>query len=349
MEFQWVQILWLLLLIPVLIAAYIIAQRRRQKYALRYASLSLVREALGRGPGIRRHIPPVLFLIGLTILILAMARPTATVMMPSQQGTVILTIDISGSMAATDMKPNRLEAAKVAARSFVEKQPRNVRIGVVSFTDNAAIVQAPTTDRDAILAAINRLQPQRGTAIGRGILTSLDAIFEPTRAQPQPQPGYGGFGGRFGYSDPLVMPTPTIAPTPVPRGEFSPAIVVLLSDGESNVGPPPLDVVEQAINRGVRVHTVGIGDPAGTVLQVQGRSVRVRLDEETMKKISQQTMANYYRADTEADLKTVYDNLSTRLTFEAQKTELTAIFAGVAGVVLMFAGALSLLWFNRLP
>ena len=142
-----------------LLAAYVLIQRRRQKYALRYASLSLVREAVGRGPGIRRHIPPVLFLLGLTTMVVALARPVATVMLPSQQGTVILTMDVSGSMRADDLKPNRIEAAKAAARAFVEKQPKNVRIGVVSFSGGASVVQAPTADREAVLAAIDRLTP----------------------------------------------------------------------------------------------------------------------------------------------------------------------------------------------
>ena len=147
MSFLWTEMLWALLLVPVLIAAYILAQRRRRKYALRFASLSLIKEALGRGPGIRRHIPAALFLIGVTALIVALARPVATVILPSQQGTVILTLDVSGSMRAQDLQPTRLEAAKAAARAFVDKQPKNVRIGVVSFSNNAAVVQAPTTDR----------------------------------------------------------------------------------------------------------------------------------------------------------------------------------------------------------
>ncbi|MDE3089291.1 MAG: VWA domain-containing protein, partial [Chloroflexota bacterium] len=177
MVFQWPFMLWLLLLIPLLIVAYLIAQRRRQKYALRFASLSLVKDALGRGPGIRRHIPPALFLLALTVMVVALARPIAIVTLPSQEGTVILTIDVSGSMQADDLKPSRMEAAKAAARAFVDKQPTGVRIGVVSFSDNASIVQAPTDDKTAVLAAINRLQPQRATAIGRGLLTSVDAIF----------------------------------------------------------------------------------------------------------------------------------------------------------------------------
>src|SRR3990172_9148983 len=166
MSFLWIEMFWALAVVPALIIAYVLVQRRRRKYALRYASLSLVKEAVGRGPGIRRHIPPALFILGLAVMVFALARPVATVMLPSQQGTVILTGDVSGSMRADDMKPSRLEAAKAAARAFVDKQPKNVRIGVVSFSNSASIVQAPTTDREAVLAAINRLSTQRATALG---------------------------------------------------------------------------------------------------------------------------------------------------------------------------------------
>ncbi len=338
MSFLWKELLWLLLLVPVLIIAYILMQRRQHKYALRYSSLSLVKDALGRGPGIRRHIPPVLFLIGLTAMIVALARPVATVMLPSQQGTVILTVDVSGSMRADDLKPTRLEAAKAAARAFVEKQPPNVRIGVVSFSDSAAIVQAPTKDREAVLAAINRLAHQRRTAIGSGILTSLDAIFEQPVARPTPPPG-----------DFIVPFEPTPTPTPVPQGTYAPAVVVLLSDGVSNTGPRPLDIVAQASNRGVRIYTVGVGSPEGAVLRTDGFSMRVRLDEETLKSIADKTGAQYFKADTETDLRNIYENLSTRLVFKAEQTELTAMFTGFAVLLLLIAGTLSLLWFSRLP
>lgn len=344
MEFQWVQMLWLLLIVPALSAAYILAQRRRQKYALRYASLSLVKEALGRGPGWRRHIPPIIFLLGLTVMIIALARPSAAVMLPSQQGTVILAFDVSGSMRAEDMKPNRLEAAKVAARAFVEKHPPSVRIGVVAFSDNAAIVQAPTTDRAAIVGAINRLQPQRGTAIGRGILTSLDALAETPPQLAAPPPPFPG--ARY---EALSLPTPTPSPTPLPRGEYAPAIIILLSDGESNVGPRPQEVVQQAEDRGVRVFTVGLGSPAGVVINAGGRSVRVRLDEAVLQQIAERTDGRYFSAGTEEDLKSVYENLSTRLVFRTERTELTAVFTGAAMVLLLMAGTLSLWWFNRLP
>jgi Ca-activated chloride channel family protein len=326
--------LWLLLLVPVLVVAYILAQRRRQHYALRYASLSLVKEALGRGPGWRRHVPPALFITSLAVMLFALARPATVVTLPTQEGTVILTLDVSGSMRAQDLKPDRLEAAKVAARSFIEKQPSGVKIGVVSFSDNAFLVQAPTDDKAAILAAVNRLTPQRGTAIGSALLTSLDAVFEEANAEGGPP-------------NSIADPTPT--PTPLPQGVYEPAIIVLLTDGESNRGPRPLDVVDQLAARGVRVYTIGVGTTQGTVLSTGGRSMRVRLDEATLKAVAEATNGAYYNASTEKDLKAIYDNLSTHLVFTRQQTEITAIFTGIAVALSLIAGILSLLWFNRLP
>jgi Ca-activated chloride channel homolog len=338
MSFLWIEMLWLLWLLPLLVLVYLILQRRRQKFALRYASLSLVKEALGRGPGFRRHIPSLIFLFGLTVMLVALARPVAVVTLPSQQGTVILTIDVSRSMQANDLQPSRLEAAKAAAFNFVSKQPKNVRIGVVSFSDNASLVQAPTIDREQVRAAITRLTPQRATAIGQGILTSLAAILEQPGARPVPT-----------TTDALGNPMPTSSPLPVPHGTFAPAIIILLSDGQNNVPPLPSNVVGQAVDQGVRIYTIGIGNPAGTVLTYMGRSVRVLLDETTLKNIAEKTDARYYRADNEADLSAIYGNLGTQLVFKPEQTELTAFFTASAIIIIIIAGALSLVWFSRLP
>ncbi|TME92470.1 MAG: VWA domain-containing protein [Chloroflexi bacterium] len=181
MEFQWPGNLWLLAVVAALLFAYVFVQRRRRRYALRYASLQMVRTAVGPGPGIRRHVPPALFLLGFTALVLAIARPAMLVKVPGVEGTVILAIDVSGSMAADDVKPNRMEAAKEAAKTFVEQQrlaKNNVRIGVVTFSDNAQVVMGPTLDRTALIDAIDRLKPQRSTALGKAIIVSLDAIYE---------------------------------------------------------------------------------------------------------------------------------------------------------------------------
>jgi Ca-activated chloride channel family protein len=337
MSFIWINMLWLLLLLPVLILAYILVQRRRQKYALRYASLSLVRGAIGSGPGRRRHIPAILFLIGVMAIIGALARPTAAITLPSQESTVILTVDVSGSMRAEDLKPSRFEAAKSAALLFVEKQPHNVHIGVVAFGESAVVVQAPTADREAVIGAINRLTLMRGTAIGLGIITSLDAIFESPDAELTPS-----------SPDSLELFEPSPIPPPVAPGTYASAVVVLLSDGQSNRGPQPLEIIEQASNRGVRVYTVGVGSPEGTILRFRGRAVRVRLDEETLKGIAGRTGASYFKADSETDLREIYENLSTQLVIEAEQTEITALFTGLAVVFLLIAGTLSLLWFHRL-
>ena len=342
MSFIWVRMLWLMLLVPVVVVVYILLQRRRKKFAVRYASLSLVRDALGRRPGLRRHVPAILFLAGIAVMLFALSRPAATVTLPSQQGTVILAIDVSGSMRADDLQPTRLEAAKYAARSFVEKQPDQVRIGVVSFSAHAAVVQEPTTNREDILAAINRLRTQRGTAVGSGLLTSLDAIFEDADILPSIQPS-----GSRRVSDTLARPKaerPPVAP-----GAYAPAVVVLLTDGQSNQGPSPLEVAQVSADLGVRVYTVGVGSPQGAIIGIFGRSIRVRLDEESLKGISDKTDAAYFEADSETDLNEIYQTLSTDLVFETEKTELTVFFAAFAVLVLIVGATLSQLWLGRLP
>jgi len=344
MTLLWPTSLVFLVAVPVLLALYIWAQRRRRKYALRYASLSLVKEALGRGPGIRRHIPPALYLLSLAFMLFALARPVTVVKVPSQEGTVILAIDVSMSMRATDIKPDRITAAKEAAKAFVLRQSENVKIGIVSFASDASLVQPPTTDHDLVIAAIDRLRLQRATAIGRAILTSLDAIVEDM-----------GAGGETDLpSAVLTQPQSPNAPqkptkTAVPGAAKAPATIILLTDGQNNQFPPPLAILDQAISRGIRVYTVGVGTPAGAVLSLEGRSIRTSLDEATLKQIAEDTDAQYFLATSDADLRKVYENLTTELVLRSQKTEVTALFTLVAAVFSIVASALSLLWFNRLP
>jgi Ca-activated chloride channel family protein len=346
MTFIWPTALLLLVVVAGLAVLYVLAQRRRNRYALRYANLSLVREAIGKGPGWRRHVPPALFIFALAFMAIAVARPQAVVAVPSQEGTVILAIDVSGSMLAEDMRPNRMEAAKAAARLFVEKQSESVKIGVVSFSGDASIVQSPTTDKTLVIAAINRLRAQRATAIGRAILISLDAINESMGSeedlpssilQQQGQPGTP------------ATPRPSATVPSYLQGQHSSASIVLMSDGQNNQFPPPLDVVDQAVSRGVRVYTIGLGSAGGAVVRLQGRAVRTALDEATLKKIAEVTEAEYFNANTEADLRAVYENLTTQLVIRNEKTELTAYATLAAAILAVFAGAFSLLWFNRLP
>jgi Ca-activated chloride channel family protein len=333
--------LWLTLIVPILIALYIWAQRRRQKYALRYASLSLVKEALGRGPGIRRHVPPALFLASLFFMTVAVARPVTVVSMPVQEGVVILAIDVSGSMQAEDLKPNRMEAAKVAAKAFVARQGEDVSVGIVSFSGDASLVQSPTTDHDLVVKAIDRLRPQRATAIGRGLLTSLDAIFENDEEIPPSVQALQRLE-ETGGQGPM--------PSAPPGGTLNaPATIILLSDGQNNQFPAPLQIIGEAISRGIRVYTVGVGSPEGTILRLQGRQIRTRLDEATLKQIAELTEAEYYNASNSADLREVYEKLSTQLVLREQKTEVTSYLTAIAAVLSILAGAFSLLWFNRLP
>ncbi|TMF75058.1 MAG: VWA domain-containing protein [Chloroflexi bacterium] len=346
MSFIWPSALLLLVVVAGLAVLYVLAQRRRNRYALRYANLSLVREAIGKGPGWRRHVPPTLFIFALAFMAIAVARPQAVVAVPSQEGTVILAIDVSGSMLAEDMKPNRMEAAKAAARAFVDKQSESVKIGVVSFSGDASIVQSPTTDKTLVIAAINRLRPQRATAIGRAILVSLDAIAESQGSEADLPSSILQQQGQPGAS---ATPRPSATIAPYLQGQHSSASIVLMSDGQNNQFPPPLDVVDQAVSRGVRIYTIGVGSAQGAIVRLQGRAVRTALDEATLKKIADVTEGEYFNASTESDLRTVYENLTTQLVVRNEKTELTAYATLAAAILAVFAGAFSLFWFNRLP
>ena len=249
MSFIWPAMLLLLLIVPLFVLLYIRQQRQRRRLAANYGRLGIVQGTLGA----RRHIPMVLFLIGLTVLIIALARPQAVVSLPKIEGTVILVFDVSGSMAADDLKPSRMEAAKAAAYDFVANQPSTVRIGVVSFSENGFTVQVPTDDQEAVLSAIGRLTPQRGTSLGYGIQVSLDAI-----AQAE-----SGDTPRF-YSNltPTPQGTSVPTPTPVPPGTHTSSVIVLLTDGENNTSPDPLTVAQTAADRGVRIYPIGIGSAA---------------------------------------------------------------------------------------
>jgi Ca-activated chloride channel family protein len=349
MMFVWPELLWLLLVVPVLVALYLLLLRRKRKAALRYASLTLVAAAGGSGR-VRRHVPPLLFLIALTLMLIAIARPQAVVTLPSAHETVILAMDVSGSMRATDVKPSRLVAAQEAARAFVADQPQTTRIGVVSFAATASVVQAPTHSREDILGAIDRFKLQRGTAIGSGILVSLKTIFPDAEFDLRswnPRREAQKAAAKEAARDPAGAGTKDIA-KPVPPGSYTSAAIILLTDGQTTTGPDPLEAARMAADRGVRVYTVGIGTTAGEVINVEGWSMRVRLDEEALKSIANITRSEYFYAGTAADLQKIYKNLNTKLFLEQKETEITALFAAAAAALAVVAATLSLLWFNRI-
>jgi Ca-activated chloride channel family protein len=350
MSFLWPEMLWLLTAVPALVAGYLLLLRLKKKTALRYANLSLVREAMGAGRRFRRHLPPSLFLLSLTLLILAIARPLAVVTLPTHQRTVILAMDTSGSMRATDVEPSRMEAAQAAAKSFVSRQPRGTRIGVVTFAGSAAVAQAPTDNREEIIAAVDRFQLQRATAIGSGILMSLKAIFPEADFDLRswnPRRDLDRESLRGAPLDQIRQPEKP-AFKPVPPGSYTSAVIILLSDGQSNVGPDPIESARMAAERGVRVYTVGFGTKEGEILRFEGWSMRVRLDEQTLSKIAELTQGEYYHAGSAADLKRVYDTLSSRLVFQTRETEITVFFSAAAAVIALIAAFLSVWWFSRI-
>jgi len=280
-------------------------------------------------------------------MLVAIARPAAVVTLPTEHETIILAIDVSGSMRATDVLPTRLEAAQAAARAFVADQPRKVRIGIVSFAGTAALVQPATENREDILAAIGRLELQRATAVGSGLLVSLKAIFPDIDVDLLLE------NPRSRMDDaarPIGRPKapPKNADPPAPPGSYRSAAIILLTDGQTTTGPDPMEAAMMAADRGIRVYTVGIGTVDGTIIGWEGWSMRVRLDEPTLKSIASITRGEYFHAATAADLKKVYQGMSARMVLQKQETEITALVVAAATVLAVSAAALSLLWFNRI-
>jgi Ca-activated chloride channel family protein len=336
MSFIWPTLLLMLLLVPVLVLLYLQIQGRRRKLAASYGTLGIVHDARGSGLGLRRHIPAMIFLTGIAILLFSLARPQATVNVPRIEGTVMLTFDVSGSMAADDLKPTRMEAAKTAARQFVEKQPPAVSIGVVVFSDGGISVQAPTENREETLATIDRLVPRRGTSVGNGILVALNTIV-------------------VDAGDPPILNSnnfatdPAVTPVPAPQGWYPSAVIVLLTDGENNQEPDPLMAADLAADLGVRVYTIGIGTAAGTTIEAEGFTVHTRLDEPMLQYIAGTTGGVYYNAGDEEQLRRIYADLEPKLSIKPEDIEMTSLFAGLGMIVFLIGGLLSLLWFGHVP
>lgn len=361
MSFVWPEALWLLLLVPALAGLYVWILRRRKRAVVRYGNLALVKAAMGNRAGWRRHVPPALLLLAIAALIVGVARPEAVVTLAASRATVILAMDVSGSMRADDVKPSRLEAAQAAAKKFIAGQPSNVEIGIVAFASIALLVQAPTLERESLYRAIDNFELRRGTAVGSGLLTAMRTIFPDTNFYAG-MPGGGsnvlaGGLGNFGNSGSidsrsLLAPDPAASSAadhvPVAPGSYGNAVIVLLTDGATTAGPDPLAAGQIAADWGVRVFTVGFGSRNGAVVDFAGRSMRAQLDEPTLQDIARRTDGEYFAAQSADDLTRVYSALSAKLVGETKKTEIAFIFAGIGALLAMAAGVLSLMWFGRL-
>jgi Ca-activated chloride channel family protein len=353
MKFLWPEMLWLLLILPLLVLLYVAALRRRKKLALQYAGLSTIKAAMSGSQRLRRHVPPALFLLALALMLVAVARPVAVVTLPYENKTLILAIDVSGSMKARDVLPSRFAAAVTAVKDFIEQKPANTRVGLVSFAGSASVIQAPTTNREDLLNALNRLQLQYGTAVGSGILVSLKAIFPELEfnlgsADPR-ETGNSESGG----TQPLGGKPDNGKDTgasfkPVPPGSYGPAAVILLTDGQTTTGPDPLIASQMAAERGVRVYTIGVGTTGGEVITGDGWAFHSVLDEDALKEIANTTRAEYFYAGTAKDLSRIYQSLNSKIALEKKETETTALFAAGAACLAVLSALLSLLWFNRI-
>ncbi len=364
MDLQWPGFLIALILVPLLVLAYILILRRRRRSVVRYSSLSLIRQAQPNRSGWRRHLPFALFAIALISLIVALSRPLSIISVPTDQTTILLVIDVSGSMCQTDVQPSRLQAAEAAALSFIQRQKNSTQIGVVAFSGFAQLIQAPTSDPEALQAAIESLRVGRRTAIGSGILTAIDGIAEidPSVAAS---------------IDPNSTQTP---PAPVQPGAYVPDIIVLLTDGASNTGIDPVDAAQQAADRGVRVYTIGFGTATGGPFnpacrsaflgggnfsgnfgrqfgndpfggggnfgggQFGGGGFRRGIDDVTLKMVAQMTGGEYYSAESATELNNVFQNLPTYLITKHEVTEISFIFVAIGAVLIMLAIALALIW-----
>ena len=351
MTFLWLGLLALVLVVPILIAIYLWSQRRRRPSAARYSSLSLIRAAMPGASRLRRHLPFALFAAGLAALVIALGRPVVVLSVPANQATIILAMDVSGSMCSTDIDPTRLEAAEQAAIGFVTSQAAGSEIGLVAFSGLAAVIEPPTSDQQRLVDAIRGLTTGRRTAIGSGILAAIDAI-----AEVDPSVAKADLPGRPG--------TP---PEPVVEGAYVPDVVVLLTDGANNAGTPPVEAAQQAVDRGVRVYTIGFGSAAGGALEPNcrqqfigrepagaggpggfggfgGGGFRRGIDEETLRAVADLTGGEYYPAESASELEQVFRDLPTTTITKAEPVEISAGFVAFGGLLAGMALLLGRAW-----
>ncbi len=345
MSLEWPGFLWALALIPVSILAYLLAQRRRTRYAVRFTNLDLLANVVSRSPGWRRHLPPALYLLALSGLLLSLARPQAVTLVPKEQATVMLVIDTSGSMNATDVAPSRMIAAEQAASAFLGELPSKFRVGVVAFSGTAQTVTRPTTDRVAVQDAIFSLHAEGPTAMGDAIERALEARLPP---QPAPSPTTTARGDQRGQG----TPPPTTQPDP---SKQPPTVILLLSDGSNTQGrTQPLEAARHARQLNVPVFTIALGTDTGMVdvpdeSTGQLRRIPVPPDKFTLRRVAEVTGGRFFTAPSNKDLKGIYHDLGSKIGFVKQKQEITVVFAAVSLLLLVAGAGLSLIWFSRFP
>jgi len=363
MTILWPWFLLLLLVIPAAVAIYIWILRRKRRFAVRYSSLSLIREALPKHALWRRHVPFALFLLGIASLITAMARPVAEVQVPLSRTTIMLALDVSRSMCATDVPPNRLTVAQEAMLAFIDDQVEGTQIGLVAFANLAEIIVPPTRDKGVLKDAVANISTSIGTAIGSATLKSIDAI-----AEVNPNVAPSG----------LDLSSETEQPAQAGDESYQPDIIVLLTDGANTRGANPIDAARQAADRGVRVYTIGFGtlDPGRTVCSRQqlgsdvfsggfggggfgggfggggsgsgGYPRYLLLDEPTLREVADLTGGDYFRAENADQLLNVFLDLPTQITLQTESTEISVLFSALGALFATVAVGLSLVW-NRFP
>jgi Ca-activated chloride channel homolog len=350
MTYLWPHYLWCLLLLPVLPLLYLWLLRQRARPAVRLASVHIARAAAS--PRWRRHVPPALIFIALALLLLALARSMASVTLPWAKSTILLAIDISRSMRVSDVQPTRMVAAQEAAKSFLGEVPAAIDVGLVTFAGSAQVAQQATTDRALVAGAIDAIQMQYGTAIGNAIVLCLAELFpeqgiDLTEMTYGPRRGSGGSSGSGRSLDQKPTPPKPPPPAPVAPGSYESAAIILLSDGRRTTGVDTLAAARMAADRGVRIYVVGLGTPDGHAAMGEGMAIYLQLDEPTLRQVAQMTGGEYHHAGTAEALRTVYLNLGSRLQVSPRPTELTALLALAAVLVLVAGAGLSLRWFGR--
>jgi Ca-activated chloride channel homolog len=343
MNFLWPQYLWLMLALPVLPALYLWLLRRRARQALRYSSLRLVRQALVKRQW-RRHVPPALFLLALSVLLLAVARPTALLTLPWASSTIMLAMDASRSMRVEDVKPTRMAAAQAAAKTFLGELPADIEVGLVTFAGSAQVAQQATFDRPSLISAIDAIQMQYGTAVGSGIVLCLAELF-PDHGIELGEPTFGPRTKGRSLDDKGKAPPKQIVP--VAPGSYDAAAIILLTDGRRTTGFDTLDAAKMAADRGVRIYVVGLGTVDGPAAAGEGMAIYLQLDEPTLREVARMTGGEYHHAGTAEDLRSVYQTLGSRVQTRTRDTELAAPLALLAAILTVTALSLSVRWFGR--